>query len=321
MTRAHLCTLGEAMIRLSPPDGSRIATSVKFDASVGGAELNVAIASAALGMPATWLSSLPENPLAERIMSAARGAGVTVMVAPSESRVGLYFVEVGEEPRGVSVIYDRAESAMSLLDGLNEGMRAVVSGATVLYSSGITLGLGAGSVNLLREFYEGGANSLKYFEVNYRSKLWSETEAREATMRLMDLFDVLVASDHDLTDLLGIDSDPIVAARMLIALHGHQFVLIPRRWGRVGEIGSNTLTVVTDVDEFTAECSGRVVDPVGAGDAGTGAFIAIYSSMNDIRMAAEASVRASAFQQTLAGDASAFTMEEITNPSERRIRR
>ena len=321
MTRNILCTLGEAMIRLSPPDGSRVATAVNFDASVGGAELNVAIASAALGMPSTWLSCLPENPLAERIVRAARGAGVRVVVAPSESRVGLYFVEVGEEPRGVSVIYDRAVSAMSQLDALNEGMRAAVLDASILYSSGITLGLGPGSLNLLREFYECGANSLKYFEVNYRSKLWSEAEARESTIRLMDLFDVLVASDHDLTDLLRIDSDPIVAARMLIAEYGHQFVLIPQRRGRVGGIGINTLTVVTETEEFTQECSGRVVDPVGAGDAGTGAFIAIYAATGDLRTAAEASVRASAFQQTLAGDASAFTFEEITNPSERRIRR
>lgn len=321
MTRPHLCTLGEAMIRLSPPDGSRVATAATFDASVGGAELNVAIASAALGMRSTWLSCLPENPLAERIMSAARGAGVSVVVAPSESRVGLYFVEVGEEPRGVSVIYDRTDSAMSQLDGLNEGMRAAVFDATVLYSSGITLGLGRGSVNLLREFYECGGNSLKYFEVNYRSKLWTETQARDALIRLLDLVDVLVASDHDLTDLLRIDPDPIVAARMLIAEYAHQFVLIPRRRGRVGGIGINTLTVVTEIEDFTAECSGRVVDPVGAGDAGTGAFISMYAATGDFRVAAEASVRASAFQQTLTGDASAFTLEEITNPSERRIRR
>jgi 2-dehydro-3-deoxygluconokinase len=313
--------MGEAMIRLSPPLGSRISTATAFEAGVGGAELNVAIASAALGMPATWISSLPENPLAERILRAARAANVTPVIAPSNRRVGLYFVEVGAEPRGVSVVYDRADSALSSLEAFDEAMRTAVEHASILYTSGITLGLGSGSAGLVDEFLQLGGHALKYFEVNYRSKLWSAEEAREATMRILPKIDVLIASDHDLTELLEIHKDPIVSARRLSAEFGYDFVLMPSRTGRVGEQGVNAVTVVTRDGEVTAECAGRIHDPVGAGDAGAGAFIAIYSQTGDLKRAAEASVRAAAHQQTQSGDAATFTPDEILNPSRRRIRR
>jgi 2-dehydro-3-deoxygluconokinase len=321
MTRSGLCTLGEAMIRLSPPSGKRLSTAISFDASVGGAELNVAIASAALGTPASWLSSLPVNPLAERIVRSVRAADVTPVIAPSTDRVGLYFVEVGAEPRGVSVVYDRQDSAFSNMVALDQRMRSTVETASVVYTSGITLALGGNGPRLVDEFFGLANHALKYFEINHRSKLWSAEEAREATMRVLPAIDVLVASEHDLTELLGINQDPIAAAHLLISDFDYEFVLIPSRKGRVGEEGVNTVTVVTPEGDFRAECAGRVVDPVGAGDAGTGTFIAIYAQTGDLKQAAEASARASAHQQTELGDAASFLPDEILQPSEQRIRR
>jgi 2-dehydro-3-deoxygluconokinase len=321
MTQDHLCTLGEAMIRFSPPTGSRLEMSAAFEATVGGAELNVAVASAAIGLPATWMSSLPPGPLAERITRAARAARVSPVIAPSDGRVGLYFVEVASEPRGVSVVYDRANSAFSRLAGLDEAMRSSVERASVLYTSGITLGLGSAGPSIVSEFYRTGVRALKYFEVNYRTKLWGVEAARKAITAVLPEIDVLIASEHDLTELLEVDGDPLRAARRLIGSFGYRFVLVPSRVGGVGEEGTNRLTVVTADDEVTVESTGLVVDPVGAGDAGAGVFIAVFAQTGDIRTAAAASVRAAAFQQTLHGDAVALAPDEILNPSKQRIRR
>jgi 2-dehydro-3-deoxygluconokinase len=296
-------------------------TSGTFEATVGGAELNVAVASAALGVPATWMTSLPSGPLTERITRAARAANVSPVIAPSDGRVGLYFVEVAPEPRGVSVVYDRADSAFSLLTGLDEAMRSSVEQATVLYTSGITLGVGSSGPAIVADFFQAGGRALKYFEVNYRTKLWGVESARKAIMAVLPEIDVLIASEHDLTDLLAVDRDPVVAARRLMNDFGYTFVLVPSRVGGVGAEGTNRLTVVTADEEVSVQSVGLVVDPVGAGDAGTGVFIAVFAQTGDLRAAAAASVQAAAFQQTLSGDAVALAPDEILNPSKQRIRR
>ena len=73
-----LVTLGETMIRLSPPVPQRIEQAVAFEINVGGAESNVAVAVSRLGLSAAWMSRLPENPLGERIKSHLRLASGVV---------------------------------------------------------------------------------------------------------------------------------------------------------------------------------------------------------------------------------------------------
>src|SRR5687768_17890332 len=109
-----LVTFGEAMVRLTPPAFQRLEQTHSFDAYVGGGELNVAVAAARLGVPARWVSRLPENALGRMIANRAREHGVDVHAewTPGE-RAGLYFIEHGFAPRQLNVLYDRAGSAMS----------------------------------------------------------------------------------------------------------------------------------------------------------------------------------------------------------------
>lgn len=109
--------LGETMIRLSPPRGDLLVDAHGLDLMIGGAEANVAVALAALGVSARWLGALPRNPLGERVASSLAAAGVDVsrVVWRDEGRVGLYFVEEGVSPRPARVLYDRAQSAMTTM--------------------------------------------------------------------------------------------------------------------------------------------------------------------------------------------------------------
>ena len=45
-----LVTMGQLLLRLSPPGNERIARSDVFEKNVGGAELNVAVGAALLGL-------------------------------------------------------------------------------------------------------------------------------------------------------------------------------------------------------------------------------------------------------------------------------
>src|ERR1041384_7830204 len=59
-------TFGEVMLRLAPPGMERFLQTPQFVATFGGGEANVAVALANLGMPAAYVTVLPDaHPVAE----------------------------------------------------------------------------------------------------------------------------------------------------------------------------------------------------------------------------------------------------------------
>jgi 2-dehydro-3-deoxygluconokinase len=71
-----LVTFGEAMVRMSPPNSHRLEQTDLFDVKVGGGELNVAIASARLGLKCAWISAVPDNQLGKMVRNKVREQGV-----------------------------------------------------------------------------------------------------------------------------------------------------------------------------------------------------------------------------------------------------
>ncbi|MFQ3550294.1 MAG: PfkB family carbohydrate kinase, partial [Armatimonadota bacterium] len=94
---ADVVTLGEAMLRLSPPDFHRLEQANSFDAKVGGGELNVAVGCSRLGLSSAWVSKLPQNPIGKMVRNKAREHGVDIsnIVWDKGGRVGIYFLEFG----------------------------------------------------------------------------------------------------------------------------------------------------------------------------------------------------------------------------------
>jgi 2-dehydro-3-deoxygluconokinase len=76
-------TIGETMMRISPPNGQRLEQMNKGDFFVGGAESNVAVALARLGKQVSWVSRLPDNPLGRQVANTIRQYGVDVNRARS----------------------------------------------------------------------------------------------------------------------------------------------------------------------------------------------------------------------------------------------
>src|SRR5918998_6768101 len=118
--KTDVWTFGEAMLRLSPPGRARIEQADSLQVHVAGAESNVAVALARMGLRARWVSRLPDDGRGRRIARSLRAHGVDVdhvvwEPAASGARVGVFFVEFGTPPRPTGVIYDRADSAASRL--------------------------------------------------------------------------------------------------------------------------------------------------------------------------------------------------------------
>ena len=52
-------TIGEIMLRLTPPNYDKIRVATSFEASYGGSEANIALALANLGIDSTFFSVVP----------------------------------------------------------------------------------------------------------------------------------------------------------------------------------------------------------------------------------------------------------------------
>jgi len=101
--RYDLLTLGETLLRLSPPGMQRLDQARNFEVGIGGSELNVACMLARLGRRTAWVSRLPEGPLGRIVDGEARRHGVDTRfvrwIARSEARADVFRARPGAAQR------------------------------------------------------------------------------------------------------------------------------------------------------------------------------------------------------------------------------
>src|SRR5436190_9349399 len=194
-------TFGEAMLRLSPPNFRRLEQARSLDVLVGGAELNTAAALARLGRSTAWVSRLTNNPLGRHVANQAREAGVGTehVIWTDEDRVGLYFLEFGAAPRASSVLYDRRGAAIANVRPGMVNWSAVFAGAKWFHVTGITPALSPTAAETTREALQAAraAQVTISIDLNYRAKLWSQTEAGRWMTEFMQACDVLITTEED----------------------------------------------------------------------------------------------------------------------------
>src|SRR5271154_3847186 len=139
-----LLTLGETLLRLSPPGMQRLDQASMFEVGIGGSELNVASLLARLGRRTAWVSRLPEGPLGRIVDGEARRHGVDTRFVRwiPEARLGLMFFEPGPAPRNTRVIYDRKQSAASEIGFEDAPVEALIGASPRLDLAGLPPALG-----------------------------------------------------------------------------------------------------------------------------------------------------------------------------------
>ncbi|MBI4277555.1 MAG: sugar kinase [Armatimonadetes bacterium] len=301
----EVVTLGEAMLRLSPEGGRPLEQAERLAVYAAGAEANVAVALARLGVRVGWVSRLVDNALGRKIAGELRRHGVDVsrVVWTPEGRVGVYFVELAVPPRESYIIYDRRGSAITQI-AAEEVDWGYVRRAALLHTTGITLALGEPCRRLVARAVEevkqaGGQVAL---DVNYRARLWSPEEARRALDAVLPEVDVLQCAEEDARQVLGLAGDPEQMVEAARSRYGCAVVALTL--GAKGAVASDG-----QVRTHPA-LGGQVVDPVGRGDAFAAGFLFGYLE-GDIDRALAYGTALAAFKQTYHGDFLWATHEDL----------
>jgi len=260
-------TLGEAMVLLWPTGDESLEEAATYERSLGGAESNLAIALARLGLRPRWISRLGDDPFGRYTRATLEREGV-VVDAPLDAGAptAVFFKErIAHGPR--RVYYYRRGSAASRMDP-SDLTPAQFGGARLLHLTGITPALSAGCAATVDRaiMLARAAGARVCVDPNVRPQLWPEPVAGIAALHaLMARADLVLLGDEDAAYLFPGLSDRAVldAVRAL----GPPAVVL-----KLGARGARA--VVDEEDVSVAPYPVAVVDSVGAGDGFDAGFIA-----------------------------------------------
>ena len=301
-----LVTFGETMLRLSPPDDERIETADEYGVRAAGAESNVAVAAQRLGLDATWTSKLPDSPVARRVVGELRSHGVTVDVVWSDTgRQGTFYLETGDQPRGNTVVYDRTDAAVTTATPA-ELPTTRVENAAGFHTTGITPALSETlsetTAALLSAAQEAGTTTS--FDCNYRSKLWSPTEARDTLTGLLGDVDIFTVAERDARNVFEMSGESAEIATDLAETFDLEAAVLTR--------GTDPALAVSAGDVYEQPTfESTDAHPVGTGDSFVGGFLSQYLDGQDLPDALEYAAATAAFKRTVPGDIAVVSPEEV----------
>ncbi|HEX3954293.1 MAG TPA: sugar kinase [Stellaceae bacterium] len=303
-------TLGETLLRMSPPGMQRIDQARLFDIGIGGSELNVACVLARLGRRAAWVSRLPEGPLGRIVDGEARRHGVDTSFVRwiPEARLGLMFFEAGPAPRNARVIYDRKHSAAAELGFEDAPWDALIAASARVHLSGITPALGPSCRALVAHVAQAGAAAGKAvsYDLNYRATLLEPAEARAMLATVAPHLELFVVAERDARDVLGFAQEGEQLAEAIAARYGVPLVALTRPPG--SEPGD--LLLARGLFRYAPRYPVEIIDRIGAGDS----FVAglIHGLLDgDLDFAIRLAAYAGAVALATPGDINYFGPEDL----------
>lgn len=347
-----ILAFGEIMMRVAPAGRLRLRQVMPgtVDVTFAGAEANVCTSLAMFGMPARFVTALPNHTIADAATSVLRGLGVDTnhILRRDGGRLGVYYVEAGANQRGTTVIYDRDHSAISQAGPEEYNFAAALGGVKGVHVTGITPSLGEpafrASLALVRLAKERGLPVS--CDLNFRKKLWRwrkgtdpKALARECMSELLPHVDLAIANEEDCADVLDIHAEGTsveqgqinakayeqVARSVVTRFPNIRRVAVTLResisadhnnWGGMLFDAKSDRAVFAPLDE-----SGQyqpyeirdIVDRVGGGDAfGAGLLFALNTpELSEPHMALRFAVASSCLKHSILGDFNYVSREEV----------
>lgn len=317
-TDFDLIGLGEVMLRLSPPNKEKISQSETFEKNAGGSELNVVSGAAMLGIRSAIVTKLPENKMGHFIRNKIRYGNVSddyiIYDHSPQKRLGVYYYESGAYPRKSSVIYDRANSSFCSLS-LDELPEDIYAKTKIFHISSITLALDPSlketAIKMIHKFHEAGAYIS--FDVNYRASLWSEEEAKKTVEAIFPYVDFLFVSEETSRRMLQRTGTLEEIMKGYADTYDCTLIATTRREA-VSPTHHNFNSKIYMNGNFYEEepyNNIEVIDRIGSGDAYLAGVLYGLIKYGTPERAIEIGNALSAVKNTVAGDMSASSIEEI----------
>lgn len=263
---ASVVTLGETMALVRTTEIGSLRHAHGMALGIGGAESNVAIGLARLGVRVSWLGRVGDDSLGERVVREVRAEGVDVRAVIDEDAATGLMVKERPSASSTAVHYYRAGSAGSRL-GVADVVDGWIEEASLLHVTGITPLLSSSAHDAVLTAVERAraAGVPVSFDINYRSTLASADVAGPLLREIAERADIVFGGEDEFA-IVYPDAGAVEAAALLRDAGCATTVL------KQGPSGATVF-----VGDAVVESSGFVidaVDTVGAGDA----FVAGYLS-------------------------------------------
>lgn len=320
--------LGEVLLRLKAPGHERLLQSPSLEATFGGAEANVIASLAQFGLPTSFVTALPANPLGDAAVAALRAFGTdTTSIVRSGDRIGVYYLEAGAGPRASGVVYDRAHSAMATARTEEFDWSQILDGARWLHISGITPAISeaAAAITLDAARTARSMGVMVSCDYNNRGKLWKwGKSARDVMPEIIRHVDIGIAGRDDCQAMLGIEA-PAATGAPDATVYGALAAAV------IAAFPNLKKQVITLRDGATADSQGwsacmhdgsrlhvsrryqldGIIDRVGGGDAFSAGLIYGLLAYNDDARALEFATAASALKHFVPGDVNRVSSAEV----------
>ncbi|MDD8017693.1 MAG: sugar kinase [Bacteroidota bacterium] len=338
-TTFDVVSLGECMVRLSPPGHQRIEFANNLEVWVGGGEYNVSYALSRLGLRTGWIGGLNDSPVGAIVKNHARAAGINVDYAVTrkydgmgkKDRIGLNFTEVGFGPRASVTLYDRGHSATA---GIQPGeidwkKLFVEKGVRWFHTGGIFSALSESTRIVVKEAVKAAheAGTIVSYDLNFRSKLWSSKEAIETTRPLVPYIDCLIGNEEDFQKVLGYEVEGVDVEKGQIDTTAFKQMVnkVVKDFSNIKIIGTTLRSVKSaGINDWSAIMWAEgnfydgmkmpaleIEDRVGGGDGFASGFTYGFLSGKPAQECVNLGVAHGAMLMTTRGDSSMITLDEL----------
>ncbi|MEQ1806623.1 MAG: sugar kinase, partial [Burkholderiaceae bacterium] len=257
-----LVAIGEPLIEFNQRDPTR----PEFQMGFGGDTSNAVIAAARLGARGAYITQVGDDNFGASLLDLWQREGVAtdgVRRVPG-APTGIYFVS--HAAIGHEFTYRRAGSAASLMTPASLP-RELLARAAQLHVSGISLAISQSACDTVFEALAlaRASGARVSFDLNHRPRLWSATQALDATRRVLPQCDLFLPSSDEVAMLTGIQEPEA----MLRWAHDQGARAVILKLGAQGCIVSQD-SAQTRLPAFHV----TPVDATGAGDCFAGALLA-----------------------------------------------
>ncbi len=303
-----ILSIGECMVEFFPdPPGSET-----YRRSFGGDTLNTIAMAAKFGSRCAYLTRIADDFFGNFLREAITSLGVELTPArflPAGYN-GIYFIAVDHKGER-QFQYFRSGSAASTLCA-EDVQTQWIAQSHILFSSGITQAISPGAAQAVQHAcaLANAQNKTVAFDINFRPRLWSITQAAAELQRIIPHLHLLFFSTADIPVVQTAFHTPDEKIPTLLeACWSHGVSIVVIKQGEQGVLlGDHSLRKGIAVRPFIS----KVVDTSGAGDTFNGAFLHSFRRGKSSIECARWGVAAAALQVSRHGTVSAMpTAQEV----------